>query len=289
MNMLSTAPLAAATRKAWSARRIADAAVRALCEEAMLTPKPALVDRRGNGAHRDMDLPLLLRSALTLRGTFEKIARCAAGLQLGPLLRKRLAAIGIDGERDMLAATGGVNTHRGAIWSLGLLCAARAALDESAPAESLCDYAGRIARLPSASGGNLSHGLAMLQQFGARGARGEAEDGFPHVHRVALPALHAARALGYDETQAQLEALLVLMTQVEDTCLLFRGGQNALQTARDGARRVLDAGVGTSEGGAALRLLDRRLVELGASPGGSADLLAATLLLDRFAPVTEAV
>ncbi len=284
MNMLSTAPLASPIKKTWSARRIADVTVRALCEEAMLTPKPALVDRRGSGAHRDMDLPLLLRSALTLRGTYEKIARCAATLQLGPLLRERLATIGIDGERDMLAATGGVNTHRGAIWSLGLLCAARAALDESANAESLCDYAGRIARLPRASTSELSHGLAMLQQFGARGARGEAEDGFPHVHRVALPALRAARVLGYDETHAQLEALLLLMTQVEDTCLLYRGGHNALQVARDGARRVLDAGVGSSGGKAALQQLDRQLVELGASPGGSADLLAAALLLDRFVP-----
>jgi triphosphoribosyl-dephospho-CoA synthase len=72
------------------------------------------------------------------------------------------------------------------------------------------------------------------------------------------------------------------MTQVDDTCLLYRGGDAALQVARDGARCVLDAGIGTPNGNAALQALDRRLIDLGASPGGSADLLATTLLLDRF-------
>lgn len=282
MNMLRTAPLALATKRRWTARHIADAAVRALCEEALLTPKPALVDRRGSGAHRDMDLPMLLRSALTLRMTFEKIARCASTLQLGAALRRRLAEVGLDGERDMLAATGGVNTHRGAIWSLGLLCAARAALGETNSTDALCDYAGRIARLPHSAPAELSHGLAMLQRFGARGARGEAEHGFPHVRTLALAVLRGARARGLDERHAQIETLLSLMTQVDDTCLLYRGGDAALQTARDGARCVLDAGIGTPNGNAALQALDRRLVELGASPGGSADLLAATLLLDRF-------
>jgi triphosphoribosyl-dephospho-CoA synthase len=282
MNMLRTAPLAPSAKRAWSTRDIAVAAVRALCEEAMLTPKPALVDRRGNGAHRDMNLPMLLQSALTLRATFEKTARCAATLPLASPLRQRLARIGMDGERDMLAATGGVNTHRGAIWSLGLLCAARAALDGTHSAEDLCDYASRIARLPRSSQATNSHGLAMRDRFGARGARGEAEDGFPHVHALALPALRASRARGVAEGQAQLETLLLLMTCVGDTCLLYRGGEEALHAAQDGARSVLDAGVATAQGKTALHVLDRRLVELGASPGGSADLLAATLLLDRF-------
>ena len=281
MNMLRTAPLAP-TKRDWTARHIADAAVRALCEEALLTPKPGLIDRRGSGAHSDMDLPMLLRSALTLRPMFEKIARCATTLQLGAKLRRRLAEIGLDGERDMLAATAGVNTHRGAIWSLGLLCAARSALGETTCADDLCDYAGRIARLPHDAPLGISHGIAMRQRFGTRGARGEAEDGFPHLRALGLPALRASRARGLDERHAQIETLLSLMTHVDDTCLLYRGGETALQAARDGAKCVLESGVGTPDGNAALQALDRRLVELGASPGGSADLLAATLLLDRF-------
>ncbi len=287
MTLLATAPLAAPSKRQWSARRIADAAVRALCEEAMLTPKPGLVDRRGSGAHRDMDMAMLLRSAITLRLTFEKIARCASSLQPGTKLRQRLAQIGIDGERDMLAATGGVNTHRGAIWSLGLIGAARSALPGATHAEELCAYAGRIARIPITAATFNSHGRAMQERFGVRGARGEAEDGFPHVYKVALPVLRDARALGHDENHARLRALLALMAVVDDTCLLYRGGRRALTVAQNGARRVLELEPGSPAGKAALQQLDDELVGLRASPGGCADLLAATLLVDTFTPAAE--
>lgn len=287
MNMLSMPALKAVSQRQWSARKIADAAVRALCDEALLTPKPALVDRNGSGAHRDMDLPMLLRSALTLRATFEKIARSTAAMSPTTKLRERLTDIGIRGEREMLAATGGVNTHRGAIWTLGLLCASRAMLDETATANDLCACAARIARLPAVADTDISHGRSMHLQFGARGARGEAEDGFPQVYEVALPALRESRVLGHDETHAQLTALLHLIASVEDTCLLYRGGAEALSVARIGSESVLSLGVGTAAGKLALAELDRKLLGLNASPGGSADLLAATLLLDRFVPAME--
>ena len=287
MNMLSTPALKASQRR-WTARTIADAAVRALCDEALLTPKPALVDRRGCGAHRDMDLPMLLRSALTLRATFEKVARCAMTVPANKNLRERLTEIGLRGEREMLAATGDVNTHRGAIWTLGLLCATRAMSNDAATIGELCDGAARIARLPTAASVALSHGRSVFLRFGARGARGEAEDGFPHVYNVALPALRASRALGHGELHAQLNALLHLIASVDDTCLLYRGGAEALRVAQTGAQAVLSADIATAAGKAALAALDRNLLALNASPGGSADLLAATLLLDRFAPATEA-
>ena len=286
MNMLSV-PALNASQHRWTARAIADAAVRALCDEALLTPKPALVDRRGCGAHRDMDLPMLLRSALTLRGTFEKVARCAATVPPNTNLRARLTEIGLRGEQEMLVATAGVNTHRGAIWTLGLLCAARAMSDDATPLGELCAAAAHIARLPTRAGVAQSHGHAMFLRFGARGARGEAEDGFPHVYKVALPALRASRALGHDENRAQLNALLHLIASVDDTCLLYRGGTEALRAAQTGAQAVLSAGIATAAGKEALAELDRNLLALHASPGGSADLLAATLLLDRFVPALE--
>ncbi|MEV4518299.1 triphosphoribosyl-dephospho-CoA synthase, partial [Dactylosporangium sp. NPDC049525] len=100
---------------------------RALREEALHTPKPGLVDRRGSGAHRDMTLPMLLTSADALT---EPIAACAAAAQALPPgrdLRAVIGEIGRDGERWMLDVTGGVNTHRGALWALGLLAAGLAA------------------------------------------------------------------------------------------------------------------------------------------------------------------
>lgn len=265
----------------WTYAEIAAAATWALREEAMLTPKPGMVDRRGTGAHRDMDLALMLRSACSLEPTFRDIAECAQARPFGIGLRRRLADIGLAGEAVMLAATVGVNTHRGAIWSLGLLCAAKATT-HSDDASVLCEAAARIARLPIMATTHESHGRSMLLRHGARGARGEAEDGFPHVLEFALPALREARATMRDESLARLHALVTLIATVDDTCLLYRGGRRALELAQEGAKFVLAAGVETSEGFAALLELDRQLIEINASPGGCADLLATTLMLDRF-------
>src|SRR5580658_9005067 len=101
-------------------------AVSSLIEEAELTPKPALVDRRGNGAHHDLDLARLRRSAQSLRDGFADIARAAAVEKPSLQMREQIGRIGRDMERRMLAATDGSNAHRGAIWALGLLVAAAA-------------------------------------------------------------------------------------------------------------------------------------------------------------------
>src|SRR5579863_9091070 len=130
------------------AAALAARAVRALIDEALLTPKPALVDRRGPGAHRDLDLGKLLRSACALRESFERMALEAAGASADLPLRERLGALGRQGERAMLAATGGSNAHRGAIWVLGLLVAALALLGAGPGAAEVAATAARLARLP---------------------------------------------------------------------------------------------------------------------------------------------
>ncbi len=127
----------------------------------------------------------------------------------------------------------------------------------------------------------------MFLRYGARGARGEAENGFPHIHQLALPALQAARARFRTESLARLHVLVSLIASVDDTCLLFRGGRAALVVAQEGAADVLCAGVDTPLGQARLAALDRQLLALNASPGGCADLLAATLFLDRLISTRE--
>src|SRR5271168_660253 len=109
-------------REQW-ALDLSTAAVSSLVEEAELTPKPALVDRMGNGAHHDLDLARLLRSAHSLQDGFADIAR-AAWDEEPQRLREKIGRIGRDMEQHMLAATEGSNAHRGAIWALGLLMAA---------------------------------------------------------------------------------------------------------------------------------------------------------------------
>jgi triphosphoribosyl-dephospho-CoA synthase len=274
-------------RRAGSARaprralQLADLAVDVLTAEALLTPKPALVDARGSGAHRDLDLPGMLKSANSLHGTFLKMATAAAGREPDQALREQLARIGRAGERCMFAATRGSNAHRGAIWVLGLLVAARAIQGEARPRETAA-LAARIAAFPDRYAPvQDSHGARVCRRYGVRGARGEAVAGFPHVVDIGLPAMWAARANGADETCARLDALVAIMATLDDTCLLHRGGLPALEAAQRGARDTLMAGGSSSAAGRrALLRLDAELVKRNASPGGCADLLAACIFLD---------
>jgi triphosphoribosyl-dephospho-CoA synthase len=267
---------------------LARAAVAALIEEARLTPKPALVDRRGRGAHRDLDLESMIRSAHALRAGFTAMAQSAIDRRPDQHLREELAAIGRDAELAMLDATDGSNAHRGAIWVLGLLIAGAAMSDNRRGVASIAGAAAAIAQhddrfAPVRS----SNGSRVIKRFGVAGARGEAMQGFPHVVRVGLPALRSARARGIDEDAARIDTLLSIMSGLNDTCLLHRGGFAALDAAKHGARRVLArGGSSTLDGRRALLELDADLLAKNASPGGSADMLAAVLFLDRIAVST---
>jgi triphosphoribosyl-dephospho-CoA synthase len=182
-----------------------------------------------------------------------------------------------------MAATGGVNTHRGAIWALGLLVTA-AAQGEASPG-AIAARAGALARLddPGAPACTGNKGEAARRAYSVGGARGQAEADFPHVVEVALPMLHAARRRGDGESAARLNALLAIVAELDDTCLLARGGPPALAAAQSGARAVLEAGgAATHAGRAALRELEGDMLARGTSPGGAADLLAAALLLDAI-------
>ncbi|NWL77467.1 triphosphoribosyl-dephospho-CoA synthase MdcB [Pseudomonas taiwanensis] len=263
---------------------LADLAVDALIDEADLSPKPALVDRRGSGAHRDLHLGLMHASALSLWPCFKQMAEAAlAHGEVGQPLREALGRIGREGEAAMLVTTGGVNTHRGAIWALGLLVAAMALKPESRDAHAIALRAARIALIDDrAAPHSDSHGAQVARRYGARGAREEAQLGFPAVIEQGLPQLARSRAAGAGEQNARLDALLAIMTTLADTCVLWRAGLEGLDAMQQGARAVLDAGGSASLAGRRqLRALDARLLQLNASPGGAADLLAACLFLDK--------
>jgi len=192
-------------------------------------------------------------------------------------LRARIGEIGRAGEAEMLAATGGVNTHRGALWALGLLSAGTAA-----DPEDPVGVAAQLARLSDPCvAAPTSHGARVRRHYGATGAKGEAQSGFPHVRRHALPVLRAARRAGADESTARLEALLALIAHLDDTCILHRGGITGLSAVQSGASAVLDAGgLRTAEGRHRFVELDWICRSRGLSPGGSGDLLAVALFLD---------
>ncbi len=267
------------------AEQLADLAVDALIDEADLSPKPALVDRRGNGAHTDLHLGLMHASALSLWPAFKEMAEAAIEFgEVGLPLREAIGLIGREGEEVMLATTGGVNTHRGAIWALGLLVAAAALESTNTKASDVTLRAARLALLDDCYAPRpLSHGAQVAQRYGARGAREEAQLGFPAVIQRALPQLKRSRAAGHGEQNARLDALLAIMTNLADTCVLYRAGEQGLQTMQLGAQAVLDAGGSASLAGRRrLHELDQQLIALNASPGGAADLLAACLFIDRI-------
>ncbi len=263
---------------------IADLAVGAIGAEADLTPKPGLVDQRGPGAHTDMNLAMLHASAGALREAFTACARTGRAAPIDVDLRARIGAIGRAGETAMLTATGGVNTHRGTLWALGLLCAGIAVNPRDPVA-----VAAQLAALPDRDlVATPSHGAAVGRRYGASGAKGEAQTGFPHVTRCALPVLRAARAAGADEQTARLEALLALMAALDDTCILHRGGAEGLYAVQSGARAVRAAGgIRTVQGRRHFTELDQLCRDHRLSPGGSADLLAAALLLDATRERTD--
>jgi triphosphoribosyl-dephospho-CoA synthase len=263
-------------------QHIGRAAVVALYEELALSPKPGLVSFIDNGSHDDMDAHTFMRSLFALRMYFPRLAQLgAAGARFDALEREGRAA-----ETRMLAATGGVNTHRGAVFCLGLLCASAGALaGQGLPldAESLrremnrcwgTDLARRAARHTAAP--SITHGGMATRRFGLRGASSEAMHGFPVLFETTLPALLAAQRQGAAPQRARLQALFETMAVLEDTNLAHRGGLGGLRHAQRAARAFLAAGGALRPDALAhAQAVHTDFVARRLSPGGSADMLAA--------------
>ncbi|MER5377649.1 triphosphoribosyl-dephospho-CoA synthase [Streptomyces sp. NPDC002553] len=260
---------------------LAQAAVAALTGQLALAPKPGLPDPRDLAARATRrDHRGLRWSAKALAPGLAAMAAAARRTgEPSPGLRAELGAIGRCAEHSVGLTGGG---HRGALWTLGLLVAA-AALDPSARGDEVAATAKRIAAHPDRGAPRRpSRGSTVSAKYGAAGARGEARAGFPHVRR-ALGALGAARSAGATETQARLNALLTVMSTLQDTELLHVAGPVGLRHVQAGARGVLEAGgAATREGWEALAVFDADLVARGWSPRGSAGLLAGALFVDAL-------
>jgi triphosphoribosyl-dephospho-CoA synthase len=265
---------------------LAAQAVDALLDEARLAPKPGLVDSRGRGAHTDLDLDLMCRSARALAPAFADMAEAAQAAGAPTLaLRETLGRLGREAEAIMMKTTQGINTHRGAIWAMGLLVAGAAIAPQAAAPARTAQLAAALARLPDRHAPQVTghKGERACRDFGVPGARGQAQAGFPQVIGRGLPELLRSRLRGDSETASQLNALLAILSGLDDTCVLSRAGPAGLRALQENAAAVLAAGgVATLAGRRLLRRLDAQALALNASPGGAADLLAATLFLDRL-------
>ncbi len=265
-------------------QRIARVAVRSLYAELVLYPKPGLVSKIDNGSHTDMTAVSFMRSLFALRRYFADITR--AGMLDAPF--HLLKQLGIDAEARMLRATGGINTHRGAIFCLGMLCAAigrcRARGDALTPArigELLRACWGQALGAHSIVNGEpVSHGARAVLRYAASGAREEGALGFPSVFDVGLPALHQTLAAGRGMREARIDALFALMAHISDTNVYHRGGVEGALTVRRQARAFVARG-GTAAPDWEARALasHRTFVAARLSPGGAADLLGAVCLV----------
>ncbi len=260
-------------------------ATEALRLELETWPKPGLVSLVDSGSHADMNATTLGRSIEALAPFLAELgAAGASAASMGELRR-----IGLAAEGAMLRATGGVNTHRGAIFGLGLLSAAAGA--RLAGIEPKDASLGGIVRRRWGSAildGPIqpaSHGAKAGRQYGAGGARLEAASGFPSLYGVGLPALGPGLA-GQDRNALRVRACFALIAHLEDTNLLHRGGPAGLAFARREARRFLDeGGIRRPDWPGRAVAVHRDFVARRLSPGGSADLLAMALFVRAVEPL----
>ncbi|MBI3729078.1 MAG: triphosphoribosyl-dephospho-CoA synthase MdcB [Burkholderiales bacterium] len=279
-------PIASPQRK-HIAQQIAMLAVRSLYAELVLYPKPGLVSLRDNGSHVDMDADCFMRSLFSLRHYFRDIALAgAAGAEFNVLKRLGMAA-----EQRMLIATRGINTHRGAIFALGMLSAAAGyclshgeILSTSTLRQALILQWGQALADHSVpdDAQDLSHGLQAAKQYAASGAREEAALGFPSIFELSLPRLQQSLREGRKLYLAQIDCFFTLMAHISDTNLYHRGGAAGIAYAKDAAQNFLEQG-GTADPQWMLtaenchqEFTARRL-----SPGGAADMLAATCFVHQ--------
>ncbi|ULT59770.1 triphosphoribosyl-dephospho-CoA synthase [Neobacillus drentensis] len=262
-------------------KELASKAVKALIDEALLTPKPGLVDTSNSGSHSDMSIDLMLQSAQSLETTFRDIANVSYLHPVNQELRERIAFIGRLGEKEMLLATGGVNTHKGAIWAIGLLTSASAVFPEEKNPYKIMETAGEIASFKDRYEPLLkTHGQAVKKKYRIMNAKEEAQQGFPTIRDAGLPALLRARKAGKSEQEARIESLLALMASVDDTCILHRGSWSDLVEIKRMAKEfLLWDGFETIKGRKTFNCLTEYCESRRLSPGGSADLLAAILFL----------
>lgn len=249
---------------------VADLAERALRLELDTTPKPGLVDRQDNGAHKDMDYALMSKSISALRPYLTRLA-VESAKDIDPV---KIKEIGIEAEKAMLKATGGVNTHKGALFCIGLSVAAASNLASATGSVQVYSFKELVSRtaseIPSARG---THGAEAKRSFKAVGALENARAAYPELFADWLPYY---RSLEGDPFRCH-KTLLHIMTTLDDTNILHRRGAEGLAHAEAEAARLLED---FSESG--LSSLNKDFIRENISPGGSADMLSLTIFIESI-------
>ncbi len=273
------------------AERVDSLATKALLDEVETTPKPGLVDRNNCGSHLDMTTDTFRLSAEALSGYWGACFRAGAetAAQKAQEAFADLRALGLEAENRMFEATGGVNTHKGAVFTLGTVCGAagrcwkpEAPFAEPEEIASVC----RELSGPSVSeefaelrkgGVPKTSGERIYLEHGLKGIRGEVSAGLPAVLETALPVLESLLSDGLSRNDAGALTLLHLVARGEDTNMVKRGGAALAAAAADELRCFLQKN--PRPGMKWMEELDSRFIFQGLSPGGCADLLAVSYFL----------
>ena len=284
--------------------RVNSTAMRALCCELATTPKPGLVDRMNCGAHTDMDFFTFIDSMSELLPFFQECAVTGfdcASISLNtrfygsgceyvepPLLLKAIRGAGELAHAKMIRVTGGANTHKGLIFSLGILCAAYGWLVRTKTIFTmgeLFDLCRDISMPVMSELAEMSiedartNGEKVYARYGFTGIRGEVSHGFASVRKYSLPMLCSMLERGHTMNDAGIAAFIALLAHVDDTTILHRSNAETLRDIQQAAADFLASGPAMSEIKKWAHETDRQFIERNISAGGCADLLAVTFFV----------
>lgn len=266
--------------------------MKSMTYEVLAAPKPGLVDRLNNGAHKDMDLFTFIDSTISLSGYYYDITKI--GFEFNKedyrLLMEEIRPIGIEAEKTMFAATNGVNTHKGLIFLMGIIAAASGNLYKRFDDIDIKDLVMVIKHMTRGiteelkvdlEDENLTYGEKIFKEYNISGIRGEVEEGLPTIVNISYPIFkRLMNDNKYSINTAMIHTLIHLMSVVDDINILGRHGMDMLIYVRKKAKDALrHGGYLTPKGRKYVEYMDKDFINRNISPGGSADLLAVTMLL----------
>lgn len=269
-------------------KKISELAKECLIEEVRTTPKPGLVDLSNNGSHRDMNVQTFEASANSLVDYFKKCMIIGINTAENPPEDTfyMLRSAGIEAEKAMYHATDGVNTHKGIIYSMGVILGALGRLwkpdtpiaNTDSILEECSDMTRTAVEKDFANIDGTTAGGRLYLNKGIRGIRGEVADGFPSVRNIALPIYKSELANGKKKNDAGVMTLLHLIAHIYDTSIYNRGGEEGVAYAKDYANRLICNSPNPKD----VEEMDKAFTEKNLSPGGCADLLAITYFLSAI-------